>query len=435
MFVKFINSSVRFKRFWNYSLLFVIFSTLIIEPLNIVFDLNFYWIFAISVSLIYGLDIILKFFTFYRKDMSIVKDKKMIALHYLKGKFIFDFIAFIPFYLIFYDVENIFLLILFTALRFMKFVQWRSLFNRVENTININPSIFRLAKFIIIVAVIVNFISLGWVSIEAPIGVDREGLSGAEIYLRSVYWCLTTISTVGYGDISPTKSNNWEVLYTVFSMILGVGVYGYIIGNISTVVSNMDKAKVLYQKKKEDLTTFFKQKDIPIELQDKIRDYYEYLWVAHNSIDELSVLKDLPSTLKMEVSLFINRNIIEQVPFFASQNEFFIREIITNLERMAFLPNDYIVRFGEFGDCMYFISSGQVDVLGPNKEHYATLGEGSFFGEMSLIKGEKRNANIVALDYCDVYRLSKSSFDLLRERYPDFDKQVRKTTEERANKN
>ncbi len=432
MFVKFINSNSFFKKIWTYAVLIAIFLSFIVEPMNVVFNLQFYWIFASIVTLIYGLDILFKFFLYYKKDMVVIRDKKKIAIHYLKGRFVFDFIATIPFALIFCNVEKTGILILFVVLRLIKFIQWPVLINKVESNMNINPGIFRLFKFLIIVTVIVNFISLGWVSIGAPLGIEREGLSQSETYLRAVYWCLTTISTVGYGDISPTKSNNLEVLYTVFALILGVGVYGYIIGNISNVISNMDKAKVLYQKKKEDLTTFFKQKKIPSDLQEKIRDYYEYLWVAHNSIDELSVLQDLPSTLKMEVSLFINRNIIEQVPFFSSQNEFFIREIISKLDRMSFLPEDHIVRFGEFGDCMYFISSGQVDVLGPNKEHYATLGEGSFFGEMSLIKGEKRNANIVALDYCDVYRLSKGSFDELRERYPDFDKQVRKTTEERS---
>ncbi len=40
-------------------------------------------------------------------------------------------------------------------------------------------------------------------------------------------------------------------------------------------------------------------------------------------------------------------------------------------------------------------------------------------------------ASIRALTYCDVYKLSKSDFDALRVRYPDFDAQVKKVVEER----
>ena len=55
----------------------------------------------------------------------------------------------------------------------------------------------------------------------------------------------------------------------------------------------------------------------------------------------------------------------------------------------------------------------------------ALLGHGSPFGETALLQGEKRMASIRALSYCDVYRLSKADFDQLRERYPDFDAQVK----------
>jgi CRP-like cAMP-binding protein len=59
----------------------------------------------------------------------------------------------------------------------------------------------------------------------------------------------------------------------------------------------------------------------------------------------------------------------------------------------------------------------------------ATLGQGSPFGETALIQGEKRMASVRALTYCDVYKLSKSDFDTLRGRYPEFDEQVKKVVE------
>jgi CRP-like cAMP-binding protein len=79
---------------------------------------------------------------------------------------------------------------------------------------------------------------------------------------------------------------------------------------------------------------------------------------------------------------------------------------------------------------MYFLSSGDVEVLvGDTK--VAQLGAGSPFGETALLQGERRNASIRALTYCDVYKLSKSDFDALRARYPDFDVEVKKVIEER----
>ena len=44
-------------------------------------------------------------------------------------------------------------------------------------------------------------------------------------YLYSVYWALTTLTTVGYGDITPT--NNLERLYSLFALLTGALVFGY----------------------------------------------------------------------------------------------------------------------------------------------------------------------------------------------------------------
>jgi CRP-like cAMP-binding protein len=118
------------------------------------------------------------------------------------------------------------------------------------------------------------------------------------------------------------------------------------------------------------------------------------------------------------------------VTLFRNANEIFIREIVQLLRPIVFLPGDYIIRQGEYGDCMYFLSSGDVEVV-VGEARVAQLGAGSPFGETALLQGEKRNASIRALTYCDVYKLSKSDFDALRARYPEFDAEVKKVIEDR----
>jgi voltage-gated potassium channel len=161
-----------------------------------------------------------------------------------------------------------------------------------------------------------------------------------------------------------------------------------------------------------------------------VRSYYAYLWETKKSITKVSITEELPHTLSMEISLYLNRSILEKVSLFKNANEIFIREIVQLLQPLVFLPDDYIIRQGEYGDCMYFLSNGDVEVV-VNGVRVASLGQGSPFGETALIQGEKRNASIRALTYCDVYKLSKNDLDALRSRYPDFDEQVRRVAEAR----
>ncbi len=73
------------------------------------------------------------------------------------------------------------------------------------------------------------------------------------------------------------------------------------------------------------------------------------------------------------------------------------------------VPNERIVRKGDAGDAVYFIGSGAVDVILPGR--HVHLGTGDFFGEMALLLGRKRNADIVALTYCRLLVLRKSDFE------------------------
>ena len=61
---------------------------------------------------------------------------------------------------------------------------------------------------------------------------------------------------------------------------------------------------------------------------------------------------------------------------FRNADEIFIREIVQRLTPLSFLPDDYIIRQGEYGDCMYFLSGGDVEVL-IGGSRVAVLGHGS----------------------------------------------------------
>lgn len=73
------------------------------------------------------------------------------------------------------------------------------------------------------------------------------------------------------------------------------------------------------------------------------------------------------------------------------------------------VPNQRILRRGDVGDRIYFIGSGAVEVILENARF--RLGTGEFFGEMALLSGRRRNADIVALTYCRLLVLRKSDFD------------------------
>ena len=144
------------------------------------------------------------------------------------------------------------------------------------------------------------------------------------------------------------------------------------------------------------------------------------------------MLDDLPDPLKLSVALHINRGIIEKVPIFENAGDDLIRDIIMNLKPVVFTPGDVVVRAGELGFDMYFISRGSVDVVSADgRRVFVTLNEGQFFGEIALLLSTPRTATIRAREYCDLYRLDKAAFDQVVARYPQFAARIKELADQR----
>lgn len=59
-----------------------------------------------------------------------------------------------------------------------------------------------------------------------------------QTYILSLYWTITTITTVGYGDIDIT--NSWERLFCASIMIIGVISFSYANGSLSSILTTYD---------------------------------------------------------------------------------------------------------------------------------------------------------------------------------------------------
>jgi len=71
-------------------------------------------------------------------------------------------------------------------------------------------------------------------------------------YVAALYWTVTTLTTVGYGDIVPATSAERVIACVV--MILGGMAFGYIIGNMSALVSRINIREAALEEKAESVS-------------------------------------------------------------------------------------------------------------------------------------------------------------------------------------
>lgn len=99
-------------------------------------------------------------------------------------------------------------------------------------------------------------------------------------------------------------------------------------------------------------------------------------------------------------------------------------KIFVHAQKRMIPAGTRIIAEGTEPDNLYGIIEGEAEVLhndgGGSIRHVATLGPNQLFGEIALIKGQKRTADVVAKTDLVVFSLAKADFDRLREEAPIF---------------
>jgi CRP-like cAMP-binding protein len=116
----------------------------------------------------------------------------------------------------------------------------------------------------------------------------------------------------------------------------------------------------------------------------------------------------------------INRDVLSKVPLFEATKPVFLQNLSMMLKPKSCLPGDFIIRMGDTGREMYFISRGQVEILDGDGKRLNTLADGDFFGELSLLRSQRRMASVRALSPCDLFVLDQQDFQGVLRNYSEF---------------
>ena len=107
----------------------------------------------------------------------------------------------------------------------------------------------RLLIFSIFAILFVHTISCIWIFLGS-FHMDEEGMTNwitafdfdinnmGEMYTIGLYWTITTITTVGYGDISATNTS--ERILACIIMVIGVIAFSFSTGSLSSIIQNVD---------------------------------------------------------------------------------------------------------------------------------------------------------------------------------------------------
>lgn len=106
-------------------------------------------------------------------------------------------------------------------------------------------------------------------------------------------------------------------------------------------------------------------------------------------------------------------NVLKHLDFFQDLSLVKVQDFITIVEEEKFLKGETIVRKGTKGDKFYIIYSGNVSVSGKDLEKKKIYGTYEYFGEVALVTGSERSADVIA-------ETDVTAFTITRDRFLDF---------------
>ncbi|KAM6150185.1 cyclic nucleotide-gated channel alpha-1 isoform 1-T2 [Erethizon dorsatum] len=392
-----------------------------------------YWLICDYASdIVYLLDMFVRTRTGYLEQGLLVKDKQKLIEKYKSNlQFKLDVVSVIPTDVLYlklgWNYPEIRLNRLFRISRMFEF------FQRTETRTNF-PNIFRISNLVMYIVIIIHWNACVYYSISKAIGFgndtwvypdvnDPEFGRLARKYVYSLYWSTLTLTTIGE---TPPPVLDSEYVFVVVDFLIGVLIFATIVGNIGSMISNMNAARAEFQSRVDAIKQYMNFRNVSKDMEKRVIKWFDYLWTNKKTVDEREVLRYLPDKLRAEIAINVHLDTLKKVRIFADCEAGLLVELVLKLQPQVYSPGDYICKKGDIGREMYIIKEGKLAVVADDGiTQFVVLSDGSYFGEISILNikgskaGNRRTANIKSIGYSDLFCLSKDDLMEALTEYPD----------------
>ncbi len=180
-------------------------------------------------------------------------------------------------------------------------------------------------------------------------------------YGRAYYFALTTLSTTGYGDITPR--NNLETFWQWIVILTGACIFAGAIGAFSTFFQHLDKAgNSSFKAHMLTISNYMRERHLPNELQDAVRVYFQQLWSQNRVLDMKGLLSPLSPSLQMELNHVRLDHVFQLCPAFSRCSDLILKRLGLAFSEQVCLPGTSLYSEGDFGDNIFFVVSGTISV-------------------------------------------------------------------------
>uniref|UniRef100_A0A674P8T2 Potassium voltage-gated channel subfamily H member 2 n=1 Tax=Takifugu rubripes TaxID=31033 RepID=A0A674P8T2_TAKRU len=446
-----------FKAFWDWIILILVLYTAVFTPYSAAFLLDEHRdlrqrrcgytcnplnVADLMVDVLFIVDIVINLRTTYvDQNDEVVTQQSQIAKHYIKGWFPIDLLAAIPFDLLMFrsgsdEVRMATLTSLLKTARLLRLVRVARKLDRYSEygaavLFLLMCTFVLIAHWLACIWYAIGFVErpyteTGWLdNLAEQLGKsynDSDATSGPSVkdkYVTALYFTLSSLTSVGFGNVSP--NTNSEKIFSICVMVIGSLMYASIFGNVSAIIQRLYSGTTRYHTQMLRVKEFIRFHQIPGSLRQRLEEYFQHAWSYTNGIDMNAVLKGFPESLQADICLHLNRSLLQNCKAFHGGSQTCLRALGIRFKAVHAPPGDILIHYGDILDSLFFISRGSVQVIRDDVV-VAILEKNDIFGEPINLYDEpgKCNSDVHTTTYCDLHRILRDDLLEVLDIYPTF---------------
>ncbi|XP_077062046.1 voltage-gated inwardly rectifying potassium channel KCNH6 isoform X1 [Siphateles boraxobius] len=445
-----------FKAMWDWIILLLVLYTAVFTPYSAAFLLNELEeerrhtcgytcnplnVVDVIVDVLFIIDIVITFRTTYvNHNNEVVTHPKHIAIHYIKGWFLIDMVAAIPFDLLMFrsgsDETTATLIGLLKTARLLRLVRVARKLDRYSEygaavLFLLMCTFLLIAHWLACIWYAIGhverpYMKTGWLdNLADQLGKHyndsdaSSGPSNQDKYITALYFTISSLTSVGFGNVSP--NTNSEKIFSICVMLIGSLMYASIFGNVSAIIQRLYSGTTRYHTQLLRVKEFIRFHQIPGELRQRLEEYFQHAWSYTNGINMNGVLRGFPECLQADICLHLNRSLLQSCKAFRGASKACLRALAMRFKTTHSPPGDTLYHHGDMLKALHFISRGSIQVSQHNTV-LAILGKNDVFGEPINLYADPGhcNADVTALTYCDLHRIQRDDLIEVLDLYPAF---------------
>jgi len=333
------------------------------------------------------------------------------------------------------NVRKLKIVRVFRVLRLMKLLRvlrTNRLLTRYRDRLSVPYSHLELVKFITILLLMSHWMACIWGLValsEEPCTVEavetgscqhyswlavlQQGKHHGALdtpfarYSASIHFSIMTITSIGYGDVSPQSVLEYYVCAVM--MLIGGGTWAYIIGSACGVVSNLDEQGIRFRQTMDHLNFMIKDTTIPDELGRRLRSYFLNAFRLELIQGYRQLMDRMSEELRGEVAIATTGGWVARVWFFREVSDDFIIQLAMQLMIHFFAPREHTTTRWSLN----VMNRGMAAMRGK------VLIKGCVWG-LDVILDTEELADLdqaFCFTFCEVYAISKSVFSAVQAKH------------------